>query len=332
MARRRDSNAHLPRYVYLIHGSYWYRPPNEKAVRIGAEEHLVWRFMADLSAPQAPPKQGATLKEYFERYKREVIPGLAPNSQANYSHSLAVLEKVFGHMHPDEVKPRDIGAFLDRPKSKIAANRHVAVLSAVYGKMVGRWYVAERNPCIGVERNETHRRTRYITDEEFWAVWQSANPRVRLAMELALLTGQRQGDILSLEFKNVTDEGILFHPAKTAKKVGKKIMVAMSPTLKEVIERARAMTPAIDIGGNVLRTREGVRYTSPGFKAMWQRTMNRALRKRIITERFTFHDIRAKCVSDSASLEAAFERAGHTSMQMTRSTYDRGVRRVTPLK
>jgi len=66
-------------------------------VRIGAEEYFVWRFMADLSAPQAPPKQGSTLKEYFERYKREVIPGLAPNTQINYAHSLAVLEKAFGH-------------------------------------------------------------------------------------------------------------------------------------------------------------------------------------------------------------------------------------------
>ena len=33
-----------------------------------------------------------------------------------------------------------------------------------------------------------------------------------------------------------------------------------------------------------------------------------------------------------ALVKAAFERAGHTSMAMTRGTYDRGIRRVTPLK
>ena len=46
----------------------------------------------------------------------------------------------------------------------------------------------------------------------------------------------------------------------------------------------------------------------------------------------TFHDLRAKSVSDSGSIQEAFERAGHTSMAMTRGTYDRGIRKVTPLK
>jgi len=60
--------------------------------------------------------------------------------------------------------------------------------------------------------------------------------------------------------------------------------------------------------------------------------MRKALKLGLIQERFTFHDIRAKCVSDSSSLEEAFERAGHTSMAMTRGTYDRGERKVKPLK
>jgi integrase len=92
------------------------------------------------------------------------------------------------------------------------------------------------------------------------------------------------------------------------------------------------MEPKVDIGGYVVRTRKGTPYTSEGFRACWQRTMQRAMRKGILAERFTFHDLRAKSVSDSKTLEEAFERAGHTSMQMTRGTYDRGVRKVTPLK
>jgi integrase len=159
-------------------------------------------------------------------------------------------------------------------------------------------------------------------------VYAIAKPRVRLAMDLALLTGQRQGDILSLPFKNVTDEGILFRQAKT----GKRLLVEMSPTLKEVIDRARAMAPVVDIGGYVLRTRRGVCYTSEGFRACWQRTMNKAMKLGAIGERFTFHDLRAKSVSDTTDIQKAFERAGHTSMAMTRGVYDRGIRKVTPLK
>lgn len=330
MSRPRKLNQHLPKYVTVIHGSYWYRPPKDlgqKPVRIGPEgdEHLVWKFMLDLAKPAGPM---TTLHECFERYKLEVLPSLAPRTQKDYLRHIVILDKVFGHMRPDEVRPRDIGAFLDRPKGKIQANRQVAVLSAIYTKMVGRWYVAEKNPCIKVERNESKKRTRYVTDAEFQAVYAIAKPRVRLAMDLALLTGQRQGDLLNLPWKNVSDEGILFRQSKT----GKRLLVELSPSLIDVLDRARKMSPQVDIGGYVLRTRKGSPYTSEGFRACWQRTMKKAIKLRALGERFTFHDIRAKCVSDTTDIQKAFERAGHTSMAMTRGVYDRGIRKVTPLK
>lgn len=330
MARPRTKNAHLPMYVVPIHGSYWYRPPDGQDVRIGpiGEEHLVWKFMAERTAPQPTPKPTALLREHFERYKREVIPTLAPRTQKDYARHIIVLTRVFGHMSPDEVKPRDVGAFLDRPKGKIQGNRQVAVLSAIYAKMVGRWYVADRNPCIGVERNPSKKRTRYVSDAEFDAFRATCSPRLKLAMDLALITGQRQGDLLTLPWKNVTDEGILFRQGKT----GKRLLVGMSPSLQDVLDRARQMVPKVDIGGYVIRTRRGMPYTSEGFRAMWQRTMRKAMKNGVLQERFTFHDIRAKTVSDSLNIQEAFERAGHTSMAMTRGTYDRGVRKVTPLK
>jgi integrase len=332
MSKPRKTNQHLPKYVRVEYGSYWYRPPEGLNVKIGPEgqEHLVWKFMLEHSTP--PPTTGSTLNDFFERYKREILPTLAPRTQKDYARHIAKLGAVFGHLRPDDLQPKDVGRFLDRPKGKIQANKQVAVLSAIYAKMVGRWYVAEKNPCRDVERNEEHRRRRYVTHEEFAAVRNLAKPRIRLAMDLALITGQRQGDLLSLLQSSCTEEGIKFTPAKVAKKVGKKILVQMSPALQEVVNRGRAMSPRVEIGGYLIRTRKGIRYTGEGFRACWQRTMRKALKLGVIQERFTFHDIRAKCVSDSASLEEAFERAGHTSMAMTRGTYDRGERKVKPLK
>src|SRR5262249_51537606 len=154
----------------------------------------------------------------------------------------------------------------------------------------GKWYLAEHNPCIGVERNESNRRSRYVTDAEYAALASVASPRIRLAMDLALLTGQRQGDLISLPWSNVTPEGIKFQQGKT----GKKLLVVRSPALDEVLERARVMAPVVHIGGFVIRTRSGRPYTSEGFRACWQRTMNKAMRNGLIAERFTFHDLRAK--------------------------------------
>lgn len=327
MSRPRKTHQHLPKYVRVEYGSYWYRPPDGPNLKIGPEgdEHLVWKFMMDRTTPAAT---GSSLHDYFERYKREILPGLAPRTQKDYVRHIVRLDTVFGHMRPNELQPKDIGRFLDRPKGKIQANRQVAVLSAIYAKMVGRWYVAEKNPCRDVERNESHRRTRYVTDAEFEALYSIAKPRVRVMMDLALITGQRQGDLLGLLQTAVTAEGVLFQQGKT----GKRLLVSMSPALLEVVDRARAMRPQVHIGGFLVRTRRGDRYTGEGFRACWQRMMRKALRLGLLKERFTFHDLRAKSVSDSKSLEEAFERAGHTSMAMTRGTYDRGIRKVTPLK
>src|SRR6185437_2740646 len=186
MGRRKTQNVHLPDRVTVINGAYWYRAPNEPPIRIATEgdEHEVWKFMAERTKPVIP-EAGARLHDHFERYKREVLPTLMPRTQKDYARALGLLDKVFGHMLPDELTSKHIGQFLDRPKGKIQANRQVAVLSAIYRKMVGRWYVADRNPCLGVERNASRRRRRYVTDQEYLALYTVAGPRVRVAMDLA---------------------------------------------------------------------------------------------------------------------------------------------------
>jgi integrase len=206
--------------------------------------------------------------------------------------------------------------------------------------MVGRWYVAEKNPCQNVERNPSKRRTRYVTDEEYAIFYHLASPRLQITMDLALITGQRQGDLLTLKWASVKDfgrlqdgsedprNGISFRQGKT----GKKLLVGLSDALRDVLARARFMVPVVDIGGYVIRTRRGTPYSSDGFRACWQVVMKKAMKRGLLQERFTFHDLRAKSVSDSKNIQEAFERAGHTSMAMTRGTYDRAERKVTPLK
>jgi len=328
MARPRTTNKHLPKYVTVIHGSYWYRAPKQKPVRIGPEgdDQTLWKFMLDYAAPKAP-SSALTMSDIFDRYTTEVVPTLAKRTQKDYHRHLKILRLTFGHMRPEELEPRHIGAFLERPKGKIQANRQVAVLSAVFAKAVGRWYLCKVNPCTNVERNPSKRRTRYVNNDEYMALYELAPPRVQIAMDLALLTGQRQGDLLSLPWSNVSDEGILFQQGKT----GKRLLVGMSQSLAHVLARAKRLVPELP-REYVLRTRRGGPYTSEGFRAVWQRVMRRALRRGVLKERFTFHDLRAKSVSDTLNIQDAFERAGHTSMAMTRGVYDRGIRKVTPLK
>ncbi len=272
-----------------------------------------------------------TMNDLFDRYERECVPKLAPRTQRDYKRILYRLRAEFGHRNPLDIKPRDVGLFLDQTKAKVSANRHISVLSAVFSKAVGRWYIHDdlRNPCTGVERNETKPRTRYVTDAEFKAFYNIVSNSVKIAMELALICGQRQGDLLRATWRQIdTNKRLIYFEQG---KNGKKLAIEISPAFEELLVRARRLPPLIP-RMYLIRRRDGQPYTSDGFKALWQRWMGRALKRGVVKERFTFHDLRAKCVSDNESIEAAMQLAGLANSSMTRRVYDRGVRKVKALR
>lgn len=267
------------------------------------------------------------ITELLDKYQAEVVPKHSPNTQKDYAWHISRLKRIFGHVDVRELKPRDVGVFLDSPKGKISRNRSIAVLSAAFTKAVGRWWLADVNPCLRVERNESKARDRYITDAEFDAMRGIQPDRMQIAMDLALLTSQRQGDLLKLTWAHVLPNGIYFRQGKT----GKRVIVELTPALKDVLVRSRR----IDTGMaryHLVRTEDGSPFTSEGFRANWQRYMRLALARGLFKLRFTFHDIRAKCVSDTKDLQEASHRAGHQNMGITRAVYDRAPRRVSALR
>jgi len=102
-----------------------------------------------------------------------------------------------------------------------------------------------------------------IADTEFQSVRALALPMMRTAMDLALLTGLRQGELLPLEKRHLTDEGIDMLTANTHKR----LIIEWNPELRGVIDRA------FDISSRVRQfvicNREGKRYTSDGLRTIW---------------------------------------------------------------
>ncbi len=270
----------------------------------------------------------------LDLYERECIPELEPRTQRDYLGILTKLRETFGEMEPCAVKPRNIVNFLDVKKGRIHRNRMVTILSTVFKKAIGKWCVDDdlRNPCDGVERWPTRPRTRYVTDDEFRAFRATCCPQIQMAMDLALLTGQRQGDIVGLTWKMVHAIGVprdkWFLDIKQGK-TGKHLGIAISPAVEAVLRRAKVAEPNFP-HDYVLRTRHGLRYTPDGFRAMWQRYMKAWVKSG--HENFHFHDIRAKSISDNQNLDAAYLLAGHIDIKMTRRVYDRNIRMVAPLR
>jgi integrase len=270
-----------------------------------------------------------TVSQILDRYEVECLPQLAPRTQRDYARHLNHLRREFGHYRTDELKPRIFGEFLQRippgKKGRVQKVRQLAVLSAAFGQAVSFWYMMEHNVLREVKRPKQRPRNRYVTHEEYDGVRAMAPKRVRLAMELAYLSGQRQGDIIGLKWSEI-DERIHFVQGKSGKKIG----IRIGPKLEKALDECWMLPGGGKDGSEYVITRRcGGRYTSEGFRALWQRTINAWVKRG--NKRFTFHDLRAKCVSDSKSVHVASDRAGHQDPSLTRRVYDRNERSVDSL-
>jgi integrase len=271
------------------------------------------------------------MNELFDKYEAECLPSLQPRSRRDYLGILVILRAAFGHFEASAVKPRHVYEFINVPKGRIHRNRMVTILSTVFIKAMGRWCLDENltNPCTVVERWPTRPRDRYVTNEEFEAFRATTCPQVQIAMDLALLIGQRQGDIVGLKWSQVKTGTVQDHIEIDQGKTGKRLSIVMSKAIEEVLDRAWLMEPYWP-REYVIRTQFGERYTEDGFRAMWQRYMRKWIAAG--NPNFHFHDIRAKCISDNLDLDAAYLLAGHLDIKMTRKVYDRNRRVVQPLR
>jgi integrase len=277
------------------------------------------------------------MDELFDRFREECMDDLRDRTRRDYERMFVKLRQEFGTREARDIRPRDIVKFLSVKTGRVHRNRLVMLLSMVFSKAIGKWCIDDelRNPCTGVERWTTKPRKRYVSDEEFAAFRATCCSVVQIAMDLALLTGQRQGDIVGLKWSQVRMDGprkewfIEIRQGKTGKHLG----IGISPAIQAVLERARCLPPSVPCE-YVLRTnaskKRGERFTTDGFRALWQRHMRDWVRRG--NENFHFHDIRAKSISDNKSLENAYLLAGHIDIKMTRRVYDRNIRMVEPLR
>ncbi len=328
VGRTRKANKHLPRGVYIEGGTYYFRIQNKQRTRLGRNLSDAMAAWAELIEPDAESLK--TMSDVFDRYRLEVIPHKKSQTAI---YTLKPLAIVFGDMAPSDIKPRHIYAYMHKRSQKAPGGvlKEVGLLSHVLTKAI-EWGLIESNPCFQVSRKSYQRppRTRYVTDEEFDAVYDIANERVQIVMDLAVLTGLRRADILGLTRDSLTDDGILVTPSKTERSTGKTLLILWSNELRAVVDRAKKLTPHVRLP--LVCNRQGKAYKGDGFNSMWQRLIKNAHDKGLITSRFMFKDLRAKSATDDDVLANAAERLGHTNQELTKRVYIRKPTRVRPLR
>lgn len=255
----------------------------------------------------------ALADDFFES---EEFKKKAKSTQNDYQKYWEKVEPVFGKVDAKRIAPEHIRTYMDKKgkTSEVQANRHLSFMSKVFSWGFERGRV-KINPCHGVTRYTETARDKYITDEEYRIVHDVAPVRVKIAMEISYLCAARQGDVLKLTKVQISDDGINIRQGKT----GKKQIKAWTPRLKKAIELAKTLKSKHD-SIYIIPTQKGTAYTSDGFRTMWHKAITKARKESKKPLDFTFHDIKAKGISDYEGDKQKF--SGHKTASQV-AIYDR---------
>ena len=290
------------------------------------------------------------IRELLERYALEVIPTKSVATQQGDTASLVNLRKVFGDMRLVDLEPQHIYKYADTrvdrkgKKSPSTARHELGLLKHAFTKAV-EWGLLPKHPFKGEVRLKGGRpRTRYIEDWEIvealalTPMRKSGSVRmIQAYIRIKMLIGLRRGDLLRLRMTDITDAGIKVTPRKTANTTGISRTFSWTPELKAAVDMAIAARP-LDIAPWLFCTKRGEGYFAEetgkpaGWNSMWKRFMKRLLTETKITERFTEHDLRAKCASDAESLGRAQQLLGHADSKITERVYRRKPEVARPLR
>ena len=330
MGRRRQRDLGLPKRVYIRGPSYYFVDTSGNWNRLTRVADGEAAMLRDLAAMKETTTAEPGMREVFRRYRTDVLPKKAASTAKTQGRQLEHLEEIFGDMEPPSIRPHHVAQFhdirgRDRP---VSANRELALLSHVmrYAIRIGK-LPSGVNPCSTIQRHKEEVRDRYIEHEEYNAVWQRASAQMRVLMDLAYLTGQRQADLVNLKRSQLRADGIHFRQQKsvTRGKVARKLIIEYSGQLRSVLSAAGELTDVPSL--YVVCKSDGQKYTSAGVQTAWQRLMEDCMCAGAITERFTFHDIRAKAGSDDDDGRLL----GHMSEATRRRIYRRKPEKFRPV-
>ena len=361
MPRKRNAeNKGLPARWRLAHGAYYFQVPlglesqwdSKKMFRLGktlAEAYRTWLTRIEWT------ETVQNIASLLDRYAIEVVPKKAPKNQTLNLLWIKQLRAVFGEMPLAAITPQHVYKYVDmRSKKqvnadgritggKVAARREIEVFSHAFTKAV-EWGYINRHPFKGEVRLEGEKpRDRYVEDWEVVECLSLESTRkkgsvnaIQAYMRLKLMTGMSRSDLLRLTASNIKEDGIHIQRHKTENTTGKKTIYEWTPELRAIIELVKATRPALS--PFLFCNRDGEGYIneetgeSHGWDSMWQRFMDRVLKETKVENRFTEHDLRAKCASDATTLEHARALLSHADVRTTNAIYRRKPERVTPLR
>jgi len=213
--------------------------------------------------------------------------GISPRTRRDYIKQIKRIEKAFGDFPIKALDdPRATSIFLEwrdrlAQTSLRQADYAYGVLSRILSWAQKRRLITE-NPCAkGGKLYQGSRVDKVWSDEDVQRFLRTAPSYLRLAMLLAINTGQRQGDLLRLPWSAYDGTMIKMKQRKT----GAYVPIPVSDALKAALDAAPKISPIM------LTSSEGKPWSESGFQSAWGKaTMRAGIRG------LTFHDLRGTAV------------------------------------
>lgn len=345
MGRKNTRNLNMPPHIHprtQRSGKVYYymyqkgEDGKRKEIALGDDFILALKKYAELNVVVAAGA-GATFSDVYKRYLVDALPKLAASSARMWRSDIKHLLESFADAPLSQIKPVNIRHFLDDHADKpTTANRCKRVFSVMWNKARGWGYTDLPNPCEGIQGHSLEKRTVYISDAIYQAVWAAASAPLRDAMDLAYLTGQRPADALKMTEHDVIDGHLIVTQEKTKQPLRIKIVGELATLLARIDARKaghKVKTAAL------LVNHSGKRLTAPALRAQFDKARDAAAAAApalaSAVKDFRFYDLRAKAADDTADgrgEEAARDLLGHESIRTTQRHYLRRGKIATPTK
>ena len=284
--RRKDDSQGLPERVYMRSGSLYYvHRDTGKWENLGKDLAAAKKRAEHYNDPTGTYGTMTWFLDQFLIHFRELVAAgqRSKRTLEDYEADVVPLKVFFGTMLPTEIGPHHVSEYLEigeKAKRGVRANRERACLSSCISWMLRSNLGGMKglpNPCMrasGVQRNPESERERYVTHEEYRAVYEAGNRAVRLAMELVYRTLQRpEVDVLAWTPANVRtkDGGKVLHFRQS--KTGRLIDIALTGALGDLVLGAIGAVPQLH--QPILHRLDGDAYTYDGLSAMLKQAQDR---------------------------------------------------------
>lgn len=190
-----------------------------------------------------------TVADAIAVFRRDDIPERkwSPKTAEVYESVIRRIEAGTGTRPVEQVTVKECAEFIRAVTASDRARQQFRlVLGWILGCAVQEGWI-DTNPVLATRQFQHERKRARLTKEVYAAIWDQAEPWLRLSMDLSLVTLLRRDDVVSLKLSDVHDGFLWVVPQKTEGSSLVKLKIRIGEELATLLTQARdtALSPYV---------------------------------------------------------------------------------------